>query len=381
MEIADLKYEIDSILHPKPDEDDRLLWVAPHSRLSTVHGLDTSYFRGPFDPKGDAAFQRLLDDESDPLHDTLECASVPLSLFTAAFQLFGDSLIEYHGRKKRWDVYRFYPPILMTIWAAFEAWVRISSKILVAVVPTLPPDIRNSLLEVRVVENNGKIEEKPNRKPVFQRYRLLLKYGCDCEYDIESAIWKAGDRLRIVRDSFVHYDVPRAPSLTASEVWNHIEAMLLLFIEPSTKLRRTLFAPQFDLYSTLAELQPLISEFEERPYHKGWPKDVAILDCPFDAADETKYRRRWSLSNSKETNQTVLPSPQLGTEEEISSRFGTKIRQCPSKSNQLQRCLSQVFAVSAEMTGIARTQIRTILSAKSRSKDTFSQFFGSSRRQ
>jgi hypothetical protein len=304
MDIDDLKYEINSILHPERDEEDSLHWNAPHRRLLSVHGLDTSYFCDPSDLTGNMAFERLLDDESDILHETLNSASVPHSLFAAAYQLFGDSLIEYNGRKRRWDAYRFYPPILMTVWAAFEAWVRIASKILVAAVPTLPRAIRDALLEIReIVEKKGQIKEKPDRKPVLERYWLLLKYGCDLEYDRSSAIWQAGDSIRTVRDSFVHYDVTGAPSLTAVEVWKHMEAVLLLFIEPSTKLRRTLFGPQFDLYSTLAGLMPLISNFEERPLHKGWPKHARLFYCPFNRVDDTRYPPRGSVRNRKRSTQ------------------------------------------------------------------------------
>ena len=301
MEIADLKFEIDSILHPQVDEDDCLLWVAPHSRLSTIYGLDTSYFRGPFDPKGDAAFQRVLDNECDPLHDTLQSASVPLSLFASAFQLLGDSFVEYHNRKRRWDLYRFYPPILMTVWAALEAWVRISSEILVAVIPTLPHVVKDALLEEReIVGDGGKITTKRDFKPVLMRYGLLLKYGCNLEFERGSTIWQTAERFKLVRDSLVHYDVREAPSLTTSEVWGHMEAVLMLFIAPSARIRRTLFGPQFDLYSMLAALQPLISQFEERPIHKGWPKDRQIFDCPFDGVNEKKYPSRWNKDTRNE---------------------------------------------------------------------------------
>jgi hypothetical protein len=192
----------------------------------------------------------------------------------------------------------------MTVWAAFEAWVKISSEILVAVNPKLPHSVAEALLEKRaIVDASGKIKDKRDLKPVLTRYWLLLKYGCNFECDRGSAIWQAGDKARIVRDTLVHYDVPGAPSLTASEVWNHMEAVLLLFIEPSTKLRRTLFYSQFDLYSTMASLQPLIGEFEERPFHKGWPKEAKIFYCPFDAPDATRYPPRWSAGQSKRATQ------------------------------------------------------------------------------
>lgn len=291
MEIEDLKCELDSILHPEADADDRLLWVGPHPRLSSVHGLDTSYFRGPYDLKGDSIFTRLLSDESDPLHNTLESASVPLSLFTAALELFGDSLVEYHHLKKRWGVYRFYPSILMTAWAAFESWLRISSEILVAVAPKLPGVIKDALLEKReIIDDSGKFTMRRDSRPVLMRYWLLLKYGCNLEWDRGGLVWQTAERTRTVRDSLVHYHVQKAPALTSSDIWNHMEAVLMLFIAPSTTIRRTLFGPQFDLYSMLAALEPLIAQFEERPFHKDWPKDAKFFDCPFDGVDENKYR-------------------------------------------------------------------------------------------
>ena len=294
MHVDDLKYEVESILHPEPDEDGQTLCAPPHPHLSSVHGLDTSYFRGPFDLNGDGVFERLLHDASDPLHDTLQSITVPFSLLTVSFQLFGDSLIEYHERQCRWDIYRFYPSILMTAWSAFEAWLRISSEIFVAVVPTLPRAVRDALLEVRqVVGKNGQIEEWADRKPVLERYWLLLKYGCNLEFDRGSRVWQAGVDLVTVRDALVHYNVSKSPSLMASQVWGHLEAVMLLFVAPSTLARRTLLIHQFDHYYTLVQLHPLISEFEERPLHKGWPRNSLIFECPFDGIDETKYPSRW----------------------------------------------------------------------------------------
>jgi hypothetical protein len=42
--IDDLKDAIDSILNPEPDDDGSLQFV-PNPRLSSGHGLDTSYYR------------------------------------------------------------------------------------------------------------------------------------------------------------------------------------------------------------------------------------------------------------------------------------------------------------------------------------------------
>ena len=182
----------------------------------------------------------------------------------------------------------------MTAWSAFEAWLRISSEILVAVVPTLPRAVRDALLEVRqVVAKNGQIEERADRKPVLERFWLLLKYGCNLEFNRGGRIWQAAVDVVTVRDSLVHYNVSKAPSLTSRQLWGHLEAVMLLFIAPSTMAGRTLLSHQFDLYCTLVQLHPFISEFEERPLHKGWPRDALIFDCPFDGVNETKYPSRW----------------------------------------------------------------------------------------
>ena len=287
---TDLEHEVDGILHPEADEGSFFHCEFPHPRLATEHGLDTSYFKGPMDRHGDRTFERLIEDENDPLFDVLQSITVPRSLLTAALELFGQSLIAYHDTKTMHGWYRFYPPILMTVWAAFESWVRIESEILVKVAPGIPGPVRDALLEVKnTVKDNGKIMLKPDRRPVLDRYWILLKYGCNLEFDRGSRIWQNGEQVVRLRDSLVHYDVSKAPTITASETWRHMESAMLLFIAPSTMARRTLFDFQFDYFNTLTALRPLISEFEERPLHKGWSREPEIFSCPFDGVDDVKY--------------------------------------------------------------------------------------------
>jgi|SRR5438445_1680211 len=306
IDIHDLEDEIYGILNPEPDEPGDLPDFPPHPRFSSIHGLDISYYHEEsqiYDPKyptsvvyinRDRTFERVLRGASNPLHKTLDSISVPDCLLQSALQVFGDSLIEYHENERRWNLYRFYPSILVSVWSAFEAWVRINSEIFVTVVPTLPRSIADALLEVRsVVKKNGEIKLQPERRPVLDRYWLLLKYGCNVEFDRGSRLWQAGREAALVRDSLVHYDVSKAPSLTSFEVWNHMESVMLLFIVPSTLARRTLFQRQFYYYYILAQLHPLISEFEERPSHKKPPRDASLFDCPFDGVDESKYPSRW----------------------------------------------------------------------------------------
>lgn len=293
--LDELRSEIEAILEPEPDDDGGLPHFPPHPRLREYHGLDTFYFKGPWDLAGDTAHERLIRGADDPLWDTIECVTVPMSLFSASLCLFADSLITYHESKERDGVYRFYPPILMTIWSAFEAWVRISSEMLVKANPSLHQSVKDTLLEERrLVERKGAIIVKPDRRSVLDRYWLLLKYGCNLEYDRGGRFWQAGERVATVRDSLVHYDVAKAPELRTSEMWAHMEAVFLLLIAPSVMIGRSLYLDQYDYYYALAKLQPLISEFEERPVHKGWSRHgTVIFYCPFDGVDATRYPKRF----------------------------------------------------------------------------------------
>jgi len=294
MNAEELKYEVDSILTPEPDEDGNYPWFMPDKRLSSVHNLDTSYFKGPYLIDGESAFERVLQDDSDPLHDTLQSTLVPDSLLLASLRLLGDSIIAYHAPKDSWGWYRYYPSILMTAWSAFESWVRIHSEILVAVAPALPSAVKEALLESRTaVSGSGQIEQRPDRRPVMDRYWLLLKHGCDLEFDRGGRVWQKAREAATVRDSVVHYNVSIAPSITASQAWEHVESIMLLLIAPSCQAKRTLFHRQYDAYSMLVQLREFITEFEERPFHKGWPRGPVIFNCPFNGVDEAKYPSRW----------------------------------------------------------------------------------------
>lgn len=300
MNTDEFRQAVDVILHPESDGDSYFHQEFPHSCLTKKHGLDTSYFKGTMSAQGDRAFERLLEDENDPLHDTFQSITVPYSLTTAALELFGDSLVAYRGAKRKHGVYRYYPSILMTIWSAFESWVRIYSEILVKVAENVPEPVKNSLLEERViVDENGKIGRRNERRPVLDRYWLLLKYGCNIDFDRGGRIWQCGKQVADIRDNLVHYDVKKAPPLKALDIWTHMESVMLLFIAPSTVAKRTLFHWQFECFNTLAELYPLISQFEERPLHKGWSKEAQIFICPFDGVDDVKYPRAHTLKREK----------------------------------------------------------------------------------
>lgn len=150
--------------------------------------------------------------------------------------------------------------------------------------------VRGALLEMRqVIDKNGTIKDRRDNKPVLERYWLLLKYGCNLELDRGSRVWQDGRAVEKARNMLVHYNISKAPSLTTSQVWEYLEAVMLLFITPSVLTKRTLLSQQFDLYSILVRLYPLISKFEEKPLHKECRPTALIFNCPFDGIDEVRY--------------------------------------------------------------------------------------------
>ena len=101
-----------------------------------------------------------------------------------------NSILTYHKSPERHGPYLFYPAILMTAWASFEAFVRIYSELFVKTVASLPLAVKEALLE-ESLDKKGNV--KALRKPPLDRYWLLLKYGYGVEFDKESRIWQMGD--------------------------------------------------------------------------------------------------------------------------------------------------------------------------------------------
>ncbi len=284
----ELREESQAILCP--DEVDGPIVLPPHKRLCEHFGLDLSYFQSPMAIDGDRKYDHLIEDPDDPVNTIIESTSVPQTLIYASLKIFADSLITYCSTVESWGVYRYYPSVLMTIWAAFESWVRIISELFVKVATDLPQVVADSLMEVRpIVKRNGNISSEQNRRSTLDRYWLFLKYACNIDYDRGSKIWQNGEAVVEARDEIVHYKTQKAPTLTMEQVWDHMEAVFLLFIGPSADARRTLLHYQYEYYWALVELQKFIIDFEERPLHKGRQAGSSIIYCPFDKIDETRY--------------------------------------------------------------------------------------------
>src|SRR5688572_22647493 len=85
------------ILYPEPDEDSGLGGSVPHSRLLKVHALDCCYL-SPYEASSGSIWNRVINRDDDPLHDSVQSLTVPGSLSVAAIRLFGESLIAYADR-------------------------------------------------------------------------------------------------------------------------------------------------------------------------------------------------------------------------------------------------------------------------------------------
>jgi len=313
MESELLREEVWAILNPEPDED--FHGFLPHDRLANVHKIDCSYW-SPREWVSQSIWNRLVGDPKDPIHDSIESLTVPNSLWWAALRLFGDSLIAYsddkdESQKDGWAVFRFFPSVLMTFWASFEAFVRLQSEFLLAMSSVLPEPIRQAFTEIEVtVDNRGQIIQRSRRRPVLERYALLLEYGYSLKVDRGATFWQNAVAANKARDMLVHFEISGSPSITCRDLWAHLEAITLLWIVPSALCERTIYYQQYDCYHMIAELHPYLVDFEERPFHKGWPRSGGVvIHCPMDNLDDEKYPRagqfdpaEWSLRRLNQTS-------------------------------------------------------------------------------
>jgi hypothetical protein len=195
MDQKELREHLWPILYPEADED--FVHTLPHKRLATAHSLDCSYW-SPREFSSSSIWNRVIRDEADPLHDSIQSLTVPGSLSLAAIRLFGESLIAYADQNDEavrdgWNVFRFYPSVLLTFWSAFEAFVRLQSEFLLAMSSSLPSLVRQALAEVEeYLDDRGRMKTRSRRRSVLDRYALLLQYGYSHDVDRGAAYWQGG---------------------------------------------------------------------------------------------------------------------------------------------------------------------------------------------
>jgi hypothetical protein len=217
---------------------------------------------------------------------------VPREIFIGTFRLLGDSIIRYYGKESRNGPFRYYPAILMSAWASFESFVRIYSELLVKTSRGLPSAVEEALLEKEsVIDDQGRLKTKNIQRSLLDRYWWLLKFGYGYECNRGSRIWQMGKAAIDKRNELVHYKFSDMPSLKTTELWQQLEAILLMLIGPSAYIRKSVMPDQYELYGILCALRPLIEDFEEKPFFKGsqFELEAVIFPCPFENVDDVKF--------------------------------------------------------------------------------------------
>jgi len=285
---------VHGIFDPEPtigNEGEEWCETPPDSRLEVKYGLNTSYWK-PFEYGSSSPLVRRALVQENDLAAIVGAQQVPRELLMGTLRLFGDSIIAYHGPSRRSGPYRFYPAILMSAWASFESFVRIYSQLLVKTAGDLPTPVEEALLEKEErIDTHGKTRVRRNPQPSLHRYWWLLKFGFGCQYDRGCRIWQMGQAAIEKRNELVHYKFSDMPSLKTTELWQHLEAILLLLIGPSSQIGRSVMPGQYEVYGILCELHDLVEEFEEKPFFKGIPLklDSVLFPCGFENVDETKF--------------------------------------------------------------------------------------------
>jgi hypothetical protein len=100
-------------------------------------------------------------------------------------------------------------------------------------------------------------------------------------------IWQLGQSAQRACNALTHYELCEMPALKGIAVWTHFEAILLLLIGPSTLIGKSVMSKQHEPYAALYRIRSFVTDFEERPIHKGRsisPGSV-IFSCPFNGVD------------------------------------------------------------------------------------------------
>ena len=214
-EAEELTGRIEGIFNPEPvvgSEGAEYYETPPLDRLKTEFGLDLSYWK-PFEYGSSSKLVRRGVHDDRDLERVIQAQQVPFELFLGTLRLFGDSIIEYHSKALRSGAYRYYPAILMSAWASFEAFVRIYSELLVKTASVLPSAVRSVLLEKEeVLDEGGQVRTRSRLRPLLDRYAWFLKFGYGLDYERGGRIWQMGVRALSTRNQLVHYEISALPA-------------------------------------------------------------------------------------------------------------------------------------------------------------------------
>src|SRR5207248_2269515 len=230
MHYDDLAAEIESIFNPEPDDDEpHREW--PQQRLTDHHGLDFTYMEELLWEGATSHPNTRFWPEKEPGGDELtRSMDVGRRLFYAALRVFGDSISTYatEGAKRNPSELRFYPPVILTFWSGFEAFVRHSSELMIHTSKDLPGEVADYLRdELTVVDRSGAIKKETKYRPALDRYAVLLQYGMGYKVDRGNKYWQALERARDLRDYYTHIDAMNSRALSSNDIFDFLETVML----------------------------------------------------------------------------------------------------------------------------------------------------------
>jgi hypothetical protein len=299
MDYDDLAAEIHGIFNPEPDENgNRREW--PTERLKKHHGLDFTYMEDWLWEGATSHPNTRLWPKKEPGGDELtRSMDVGRRLFYSALRVFGDSILTYateHAKRNPSEL-RFYPPVILTFWSGFEAFVRHSSELMIHTSKELPEAVADYLRdEQTVVDRKGAIKKERKHRPALDRYAVLLQYGMAYKVDRGNKYWQALERARDLRDYYTHLDAMNSRALSSDDVFDFLETVMLSIIWPSAAVEHTLQLGIFDLYLMWDELRDLARKVLpdghiEQPFFHDWKLDGRpyMFYCPFTNVDNVKF--------------------------------------------------------------------------------------------
>lgn len=260
-----------------------------HPSLEQNHKFDLTYMQSSCEGSPEHPHTRIgRDDRISALTKNID---VPIRLFEAALHLYADSAVAYHEKGERNGDLHYYPPIILTFWSGFETFVRLSSELLIATVPSIPCEISSFLREEEsCVNSKGEISTRSRPKPVLDRYAIFLKYAYNLDADRGSRYWQRLEKAKKLRNYYTHLDVNKPRSLSSDEVLEFMEAILLGIIWPSSLLQRTLLIGIYHIYEIWAYLKDNDERYVEHPKLLDWHIDGPYMfHCNFENVDTSIF--------------------------------------------------------------------------------------------
>ena len=310
MEYDELAAEIDGIFNPEPDED-RTPREFAHKRLTEKYGLDFKFME-TWNWEGSTAHPntRLWPKREPGGNDLTRSMDVPIRLFLAGLHVFADSIVAYRSAEDEPSRLHYYPPVILTFWSAFEAFVRHSSELMIHTSKDLPQPIADYLRdEATTVDNRGVIGSERRHRAALDRYAVLLQYGFGYKIDKGSKHWQELVKAKNLRDYYTHIDAMNSRSISSDEVLDYIEAVLLGMLWPSSAVQRTILLGIHDMYWTCVQLGDLARTYlpkghiEQPFFHSIKLGDESYMFyCPFTNVDEAKFQNSRQQRDDWEKN-------------------------------------------------------------------------------